>query len=67
MFGVTEPAPSRELSTGPMKEEPHPVGQSNPVRNWMQPTVVDQTARYLFIISSVYLKQIVNCFYYFLS
>ncbi|XP_052099405.1 transcription factor COE1-like isoform X1 [Mytilus californianus] len=44
MFGVTEPVPSRELNTGPMKEEPHPVGQSNPVRNWMQPTVVDQTA-----------------------
>jgi hypothetical protein len=42
---VPDSAPPRELTTGPMKEEPHPTGQSNPVRNWMQPTVVDPTAR----------------------
>lgn len=44
MFGVNESAPPRELTSSQMKEEPHPTAQSNPVRNWMQPTVVDQTA-----------------------
>ncbi|KAK3095001.1 hypothetical protein FSP39_009004 [Pinctada imbricata] len=43
MSGATDSAPVRINSVQtPMKEEPHNSTQVNPVRNWMQPTVVDQ-------------------------